>query len=136
MSTRCHIRVQGNPVLIYKHSDGYPDGVLPTLKEVTGYFLDHRGWDPDYLLAQIVRWFGHLEFEEKYPGDDPEFAERMHHHHRTLGWGLGTEEHGDIEYSYTVTPKCIKVLEVYTGKVSRHHIPHPGPYRPSVYSRG
>jgi hypothetical protein len=57
MSTRCQIIVQGSDVVLYRHSDGYPDdehGVLAALKKIVKPFLKPRGWDTDYMPAQII----------------------------------------------------------------------------------
>lgn len=86
MSTRCQIQVKGSPILIYKHSDGYPEGVLPVLEPFVKAFSDNRGNDVEYCLAQIVRTFA-LEY-------DPET--------RLKGWGLDLVLHEDIEYLYVV----------------------------------
>jgi hypothetical protein len=64
MSTRCNIHfTQGEKVRanIYRHSDGYPEGVLPDLdrffeaveKQTNG---DTRFNDPEYLAAKYVVW--------------------------------------------------------------------------------
>lgn len=92
MSTRCQIVVMENettmyPVKIYKHCDGYPEGVLPTLEPFAQEFARDRGNDPEYMAAQIVRRFA-------VDGSRDSFT----------GWGLCTEWHGDIEYAYQVFP--------------------------------
>lgn len=59
MSTRAQIVVEGiEEVKFYKHSDGYPEGVLPVLEPFLKGFLKRRGWDPEYLLARLVMAFG------------------------------------------------------------------------------
>ena len=107
MSTRCQIQIEGEPIKIYKHCDGYPNGehgVLATLQPFVDFFLAKRGWDSEYLLAQIVREFARadaadmVERLESEEGDRYGFADM----YRTTGWGLGLEYHGDIEYLYTV----------------------------------
>jgi hypothetical protein len=60
MSTRAQIVVEGmEEVKFYKHSDGYPEGVLPVLEPFLKGFLKRRGyWNPEYLLARMVMAFG------------------------------------------------------------------------------
>lgn len=107
MSTRSQIKLKNstNNIHIYKHSDGYPEGVLPVLVPFVKDFMAERGYEEDYILAQIVRRFAvvqhyeNLKFREKYPqlkgSSDYEF----------LGWGLDCEKHGDIQYLYEIDEK-------------------------------
>lgn len=64
MSTRCNIHftdktgeIEAN---IYRHGDGYPDGVLPDLErffaEVEAQTKDTWFNDPSYLAAKFVVW--------------------------------------------------------------------------------
>ena len=65
MSTRCQITIlktsagfqETGGIFIYKHSDGYPSGVLPILMPLAKLFTQKRPNDAPYLLAQIVRAF-------------------------------------------------------------------------------
>ncbi len=58
MSTRCQIIVKGNDeVKIYKHCDGYPEGILPVLTDLLQQFIYERGDDPEYCVAQIIMAF-------------------------------------------------------------------------------
>lgn len=117
MSTRCQIHVEGTGLWIYKHSDGYPEGVLPTLLPFLSFFAKERGMkDTEYLTAQIVREFATAEFWQVV---DPEGyysksnrKDAGHLWRRTLGWGIGTEgPHGDEEFVYFVRPDCVEVYE-------------------------
>lgn len=101
MSTRCQIVVMENettayPVKAYKHSDGYPDGVLPWLEPFARAFAADRGADPEYMVAQLIRHQAMADMEEwlRWGGFDP----------RTwyTGWGACVEWHTDIEYFYKV----------------------------------
>jgi hypothetical protein len=92
MATRCQIQVKGSPILIYKHNDDYPEGVLPTLEPMVKAFSENRGNDIEYCLAQIIRRFAIADFK-----DDPEYTQKTF-----TGWGLDCEIHGDIEYFYVV----------------------------------
>lgn len=56
MSTHAIIKVEGvNYTALYKHSDGYPINTLEWLKEFQANFQYHRGDDPEYRMAQLVR---------------------------------------------------------------------------------
>ena len=104
MSTRTQIVVEGNEkVKIYKHSDGYPSGVLPTLQKLLPLFQKNRGFDPEYLTAHISYAFiqesidSMREYRKEFPNrggvdEGPSFT----------GHGLDTQFHSDIEYLYRV----------------------------------
>ena len=100
MSTRCNIKIidsLGKELWFYRHSDGYPEGVLPTLNK----FLDlvksgkirnnvsqASGW---LILIGAQEYERSLEKLESGEGD----------------WKVGayeptTGEHGDISYLYVV----------------------------------
>lgn len=122
MSTRAQITVKGSGIYIYKHSDGYPEGVLLLLETVCREFREQRGNDPDYLLAQIIRRFA-IDDERAYRerlATDPEMA-KYYDPTRPTGWGVekGREPnvlHGDIEYLYRVDPKtCVVTIEDPNG---------------------
>lgn len=96
MSTRCQIAIVDSSAAgsiyaprIYKHSDGYPSGVLPTLIPFVEQFTSRRGDDPAYLLAQIVRAFAKAENGSEYDNG-------------CLGWGIDCDWHGDLAYIYLV----------------------------------
>ena len=124
MSTRCQIgfyesKDQKNSefeALIYKHSDGYPDGVLPTLVPMCQVFEERRGMtDTEYLAAWVLASFisfhikqgrklsKELRFIKNRDGID------------CLGFGICKGFHGDIEYFYKVSPNLIQVYEVGEG---------------------
>ena len=92
MSTRANIILKDNmgEVIYYRHSDGYPDGTLPTLNE----FLDNvKSGKIRDNVTQSSGWLvliGHNEYGSKI--DE---------------WKVGAYEitstiHGDIEYLYTI----------------------------------
>lgn len=94
MSTRCQIKVEGEEVMLYKHCDGYPEGVLPALEDVVAWFRQERGfWDGSYLLARIGQRFMN---DSDNVRNDPDARISA------TGYGYDIHEHGDIEYLYTV----------------------------------
>lgn len=100
MSTRAHIVIEGHPVMIYKHSDGYPEGVLPVLSDLVLRFNQQRGIDHEYLAAQIVRAFA---FDDADHDADSTSPALYNHRPAMTGWGLDTAMHGDEEYIYLIT---------------------------------
>ena len=101
MSTRCQIAVEGSKVLFYKHSDGYPSGVLDVLLPLVSAFWASRGYDAD-LPAHIAHAFiaANLKHyaEDSWYQKNPATVERS----KFLGYGLDCEIHGDTEFLYTV----------------------------------
>ncbi len=98
MSTRANIVITDNDdkLFFYKHSDGYPEGTLPTLER----FLKHvKNGEIRDNVCQASGWliiFGNTEYEQ---GSEPT--------RESSGWKVGAYEptigiHGDIEYLYHV----------------------------------
>ena len=103
MSTRAQIVVEFKDedsktkiyeCIVYKHSDGYPKGVLPFLEEFAKQFRADRGDDPAYCIAQMLRHWSRYDLKE---GTDGWGIDTVYH-----GWGIDTVYHGDIEYLYVV----------------------------------
>lgn len=56
MATRALIRVEGFTLAaLYKHWDGHPDATLRWLEPFNQDFIEHRGADPSYHFAQLIR---------------------------------------------------------------------------------
>jgi hypothetical protein len=110
MSTRCQIGFYSDSkvdykkfwALFYKHSDGYPKGVIPTLAEILPRFADSRGNNPDYCAAwtlfhfmlESVAWTAQnsVKYSATLPADGYSF----------IGFGIDIGFHMDIEYFYRV----------------------------------
>ena len=95
MSTRCttHFLQYGKPVaIIYRHSDGYPEGagvdLLSFLDECAG-LDDSRFGDASYLAAKYVVWLA---------GKFNEGPSKL----EFLGVGVLMTDPGDIEFRHTV----------------------------------
>ena len=97
MATRAHIAFYETTkqpldrpnVLLYRHSDGYPDteyGVLAELVPFLRRFDRERGLDDiEYAAARLL----HHMIKQNAPEG-------------TLGYGISDTLHGDIEYLYAV----------------------------------
>lgn len=91
-------------VFIYRHSDGYPEGVLPDLKPFAVVFNKHRGLDDTaYATARCVQHLTNLSSERRKCEGASEYS--------FLGYGVDTSIHWDIEYFYHVSPTAIKVYQ-------------------------
>lgn len=114
MSTRCQIGIYQSKgsktkdfeVLLYKHCDGYPDGVLPVIQPFLERFSKDRSDDVEYCGA----WLMHHLIEESIKGTlkhgyGPKDGKTF------TGYGISNEFHGDIEYFYKIYPGAIEVYQ-------------------------
>ena len=100
MSTRCNIHFKGWEEIrsnIYRHSDGYPDGEhgVPAclqrfFEELEAQTADRRYSDPEYLAAKFLVW------------QAGQYASDLEKPLEFLSVSPCIEDHGDIEYVYTV----------------------------------
>lgn len=108
MSTRCNIHftdrtgeVEAN---IYRHGDGYPEGVLPDLEKffaaVEAQTRDTRYNDPSYLAAKFVVWQA-WESAQAWAGVFSDSAAPAPL--AFLSVGIMSQDAGDGAYVYTVT---------------------------------
>ena len=113
MSTRCQIAFyQAEPKdlnkfesLIYRHSDGYPTGVLPDILPFLKLWVKNRGIeDIEYCSARLLQ-----KLCNEYDKGMNEMYEGK------TGYGICVELHGDIEYLYAVYPNKVNVYEVKFG---------------------
>lgn len=102
MSTRCVINFCDAPTeryarkivaKVYRHDDGYPEGVEPDLEQffdaVRDQTNDTRFNDPSYLAAKFVVWQANINGRGNQPLD-------------FRGLGVILENPSDIEYEYFV----------------------------------
>lgn len=128
MSTRCQIGIygkEGEPelkswdALIYRHSDGYPSGVLPDIMPFLAYFDRVRGVDDtEYVSARLLQYMTNLYdgntirwFVEDKLGN-PQEIEDTKKFTGTLGHGISKQFHWDIEYFYAISKDGVRVYEV------------------------
>jgi hypothetical protein len=108
MSTRANIIIKDSydKLWFYRHSDGYPEGALPTLKEfmrkvAKGDIRDNAMQSCGWLVI-----IGHEEYKAHQPD-----------------WKVGayeptTGQHGDIEYLYTIDlDKKVIIVDDLSGGV-------------------
>jgi len=111
MSTRCQIGfydtaeapMDQHVGLIYKHSDGYPSGVLPELAPLLADFMKHRGFDAEYMAAQSL-----FMLVQNHKAALAQYS----HEHDYTGFGVCRIFHGDLRYFYRVDPSGVKVYSV------------------------
>ena len=113
MSTRATVHFEQNgeaQAIVYRHSDGYPEGLGNDLQTFFGdvqlQTRDTRFSNPCYLAAKFVVWQA-----ARYADQTAEGAKPLDF----LGVGIVMEDPGDIEYRYHVgcdvvdrqTPKIV-----------------------------
>lgn len=118
MSTRCQVGIYSkvtdkldNPfALLYRHSDGYPDGAGAVIQEFLPQFLADRGYDVEYLAARLLvaLMLSPKALEES----------------DNLGYGIFGDKilHWDIEYYYAVYPNWLKVYTVEALAKDRNRV--------------
>lgn len=115
MSTRCQIafyeRVRQkytNPdAIIYKHCDGYPSGILPTVIAFLIDFKNHRGTiEPEYASAWLLYEF--MRMHRSYCRK----AKTMKYS-KYIDSGICKRFHGDIRYLYCIYPDRVEVREPF-----------------------
>lgn len=92
MATRATVKIEGvNYAKVYKHWDGYPEGMMDWLEDFNKDFVEKRGDDAEYKFAQLLRFSA--KNAEKYNLDDNEHT----------GWGVVnyTDDWG-VDYEYTL----------------------------------
>lgn len=108
MSTRANIIVKDShdELIFYRHSDGYPEGTLPTLEKFLDYVRERRIRNNVEQAAGWLILIGADEYRVDYKGDahDPLVPG---HDIAVSGWKCGAYEpsveiHGDIAYLYVV----------------------------------
>ena len=103
---------------VYRHSDGYPEGVLPDLRE----FLKWNGAasDVEYASANFVYWNKKRQIESL--NRHGKMSKEDTHRWETLGFGFceNGEYHKDIEYLYKV------ITENEKTKVEAYEVGHEG----------
>ncbi len=104
MSTRCQVIVkdQHSEVWFYRHSDGYPEGVKPSLDKFLSWVKAGRIRNNAEQAAGWLVIIGNQEYAPIGSGY-PEPVGKGH-----MGWKVGAyepcapERHGDIEFLHTV----------------------------------
>jgi hypothetical protein len=131
MSTRAQVIItDGNQELwFYRHSDGYPEGTLPTLKRFMSWVRDGKIRDN---VEQAAGWLIALGMQEYsgYKGDpfDPERGSSI------MGWKVGAYEpcacrdlHGDVAYLYTLDLIALTIRIEDGNRVSSRYADGWGP---------
>lgn len=122
MGTRCNICVTdntGNELWFYRHYDGYPQEVIPSLTPLMERLIDGT---VRTNVGQFSGWLIVLGHDQRIPSSQYGNGNVEH------DWKVGHYEpttcmHGDIAYLYTIDleSKSIRVLNMY-GNMSDEDI--------------
>ena len=123
MSTRCQIHVNNSNVLLYRHQDGYPEGVLPDILPTIKRFIGIRGFDVEYLPARLIvalveaqnKVYQGLIDRYKEDGRPQSYITDAEESRDTLSIGVTAFDNGeglagDIEYLYVVEKDRVRVM--------------------------
>jgi len=117
MSTRCQVIIKDNhnELWFYRHSDGYPEGTMPTLEKFLNYVKEGiirdnveqaGGW---LILFGAMEYGINTEFVKGKWVDTPKTLDELFTPKGGIsGWKCGAfepsvpQEHGDIRYLYTI----------------------------------
>lgn len=108
-------KIQSAEVFLYRHSDGYPESVLPEIRPFLNEFNKVRGIsDTGYCIARLMQYLGNLQnkYQNKLYAQMRHTNSRMEKESLFLGYGIFAELHLDIEYFYHISPTAIKVYVV------------------------
>lgn len=127
MSTRCQIgfyRSKEAPIgkweaLLYRHSDGYPDGVLPEIEPFLRWWEVQRGMsDIEYCSARLLQYLcneydgASRQIAKEITGKAVDILGKNTDYTGILCYGICKGFHGDIEYFYKIYPYGIDVYKV------------------------
>lgn len=111
MGTRCKIIVKDKytTAAIYRHWDGYPEGVLPDIKVVLEKGLKRGLSDAEYFLANFIfmaKFSAWKRYEEKRKKGDEAFPGYLY----TYGVCPPDCIHPDLEYIYEIDAEKNEII--------------------------
>ncbi len=117
MSTRANIQIKDkySKLWFYRHSDGYPEGTMPTLEKFLGYIKDGAIRNNVYQSAGWLIILGAQEYNRKFDHKTTTYNEKVSKLNdykpdlddANSGWNVGAFEptsglRGDIDYLYII----------------------------------
>lgn len=102
--------------LIYRHSDGYPEEVLPDIIPFLKWWKSKRGInDLEYCAARLLQWLcnecdGRSKEIKKEIGKTA--LSNSGDYTGIYGQGICKAFHGDIEYYYAIYPNKVQIYDV------------------------
>ena len=101
--------------LLYRHSDGYPSGVLPDIIPFLIWWRKTRGTDIEYCSARLLQYICN-----EYDGSTKDFTKKLNWKKDEgptgiYGHGICNTFHWDIAYFYKIMPEVVEVYKVPFG---------------------
>lgn len=123
MSTRCMVAIKGelspyNIIHFYRHSDGYPEGVAPSIKKYLEYVSrdlirknaeQSAGWLLIIGMQEYLGQYSHSNEKTLVKDITPTNAISGY---KIGAYELATQFHSDIEYGYIVDISFGKVIQL------------------------
>ena len=115
MSTRCQIGfyskknvpIENFSILLYRHSDGYPEDVLDDIIPFLKWWKKNRGIsDIEYCSARTLQYLCNT-YDKNYKTNKKDKT-------GIVGYGISNKLHTDIEYFYYIYPDTVLVYECKT----------------------
>ena len=115
MSTRCNVIIKDeyNKIILYRHSDGYPECVGIDLKDFV------KGYTDGSMRLDAMQSSGWLILRGNAEYNNGNCRKSANNTDRFMGWKVGAYEpttsiHGDILYLYVIDLKQRKLC-IYNG---------------------
>jgi hypothetical protein len=110
MSTRCRIEIRDGKYTyrIYRHSDGYPQGVIADLYIFMNNYSRNPGEDPEYFLANFIFYAKLAEWIRVLRENDKSIFDYKWWEY---GYGVCAPncDHGDLDYAYTIEGQNVEI---------------------------
>lgn len=107
---------------VYRHSDGYPEGVIPDLKEFLAWNKG-RNTDIEYQTANFIFWNKLHQLSQLSEGERGEISinellkKTSSNDTKYIGFGICEDSfHADIEYFYEVITEYIEEATAFEDK--------------------
>jgi hypothetical protein len=119
MSTRANIKVKDsyNTLWFYRHSDGYPEGAMPTIDKFMQYVADRKIRGNTSQASGWLIMLGANEYDTSLDRLENETDKHTSYHN----WKVGsieptTQQHGDIEYLYELDLNKLTTTIMYPSE--------------------
>ena len=130
MSTRAQVIIKdefGDELRFYRHSDGYPEGIMPSLEKFLSWVKEGKIRDNVEQSAGWLILIGAEEYRERYD-DTLKESVTQPEDDRVSGWMCGAFEpcacrslHGDIEHLYEIDLNEKSIREVPEDEWSKYN---------------
>ena len=131
MSTRAQVIIKdefGDELRFYRHSDGYPEGIMPSLEKFLCWVKEGKIKDNVEQAAGWLILIGAEEYRQRYDGTLKESVTQPSEDYKISGGKCGAFEpcpcrslHGDIAYLYEINLHEKSIREVPSNEWSKYN---------------